>query len=786
MGGLDQFRNHLLYLFARAFSRECHIKKFQRIIVDFMQYIVGTVRYDKEEGNTLQSSKIIRKTQKTLDFYMNEQDYTIEECLIFLLDSPEYVPSLKAATQKSRDSNKTAATTDDNDKCATNPTIFNEEDYNRYMETVDINELDHLIVNESTDVAIDRTKLWRSINLRLQLYRLITHSMIGMQIKEGMVFMLDDGLAISDRTYCDVRSDMINDYGFNARTEYEKECLISSLSRHHMTEKIYVYPDNKIARQASSQIGEADIKICHYITRERSRYLVVSQDTDIIFILLLHMKTLLDPMTHRFADDLEVIIDTRIPKDEKLNKSRPYRFIDVKLLYGSIIDLFERDYPSVKNPIETLVMLAYSLKTDFTVPFHPYLGVSPAVVWNTFSELHNVNRAGFIVFHGKCIDPFNEEGDGGGGGGGDEDEENEGDQIDSSSTPSSIIRNPARLLPKKLFGLVSNAVSCSYNVENDAYELDVDELKWEQFYYLLCELKVRKDLAYIGYKDYDSKTANKYILDVDQLFMKVTELEECIELCRKSGFEGIQKKEEDTKKAFLANLEAEKKAISEVKAKADEERKMTYRHRNRGGGGGGVVPPPMKKATQPIIEVKSGEEKERDENKRQEWLAIFDSIGTNNDSSSSSKSHHQQQQQQPSFSLPVTPIIDKTVVTLSKRKKIPPRYGIPEVNKMKARIYRIRWVMNYHQNGWLSTDYSMNFDHGHPQNYNKSHHGWSSREIIQTPETIARGDFNNAYYTSRYSGVGQPVSYAIPFRIFETFETDDVFDRNYNRYFSGQ
>ncbi len=106
------------------------------------------------------------------------------------------------------------------------------------------------------------------------------------------------------------------------------------------------------------------------------------------------------------------------------------------------------------------------------------------------------------------------------------------------------------------------------------------------------------------------------------------------------------------------------------------------------------------------------------------------------------------------------------------------------MNKMKARIYRLRWILNYHQNGWLSTDYSMNFDATHHDNYNKSLHGWRSSEIQQTPETITRGDFNNGYLTFQHCG-GTPIPGVIPFRIFETFETDDIFDRDYIRYFSG-
>ena len=359
---------------------------------------------------------------------------------------------------------------------------------------------------------------------------------------------------------------------------------------------------------------------------------------------------------------------------------------------------------------------------------------------------------------------------------------------DDENTPlTGIIRSNQRFLPKSMTNLLSEAVSIAYNVDTDAYELDVDEVKWSQFYYLLCEFKVRKDLAYIGYTEYDTKMKNQYILDVDQLFMKVIELEEKTELCRKNGLDAIRKSEENKKMAFLATLEMEKKAAQELVAKSIEEKKNERSRK--------LLVPIPKKSVQPastpmttkpkiigqkIIE-KTVEEKERDEIKRNEWLEMFDAIDGPIITSI---------QQQPivgsssSKPLGITPIIDKKIVNLSKRKNIPPHYGIPEIDKMKARIYRIRWILNYHQNGWLSTEYSMNFDSPHPENHHKSLHGWSSREIPQTTEAIRRGDFNNAYYTFRYHG-GPVVPGVIPFSIFETSETDNVYDRSYKEYFSG-
>jgi hypothetical protein len=732
-----------------------------------MGYIVSVIKFDYDDPTILRSSKIIYATQRTMDYYMNQQPYVIEECLIFLLDTPEYVPSLKSATQKSRDSSYNNNNNNNNHNGGgggEDNTIFNANDYDTHIDQHDIEADFHNIINATSEVEIERNKIWRSINLRNQVYRVITHSMVGMQIKNSnMVFMLDDGIATSDRTYCDVRTNMITDHDFFTNTEYEKECLVATLARHHLTKRVYLYPDDQIVHQNSFQMGEADIKVCHYIIPDRYTYLIVSPDTDLIFILLLHLKTLLDPETGKLDSRYVIILDTRTPKEEKKNISRPYRFIDIIQLYHSIIELFRVEYPYVKNPIETMVLLAYSLKTDFTQPFHPYLRISPAVVWNTFSELHCSKREGFIQFHGQCknggaVSDEHDDVD-------DNDNEKEDEDIEDGEVITSPIikRKQIRLLPKKYLNLLSDAVTSCYNVDTDAYELDINEISCAEFYYLLCEFRVRDDLALIGYKEYDSKIMNRYILDVDQLFMKVTELEDYIETCKKKGLDGIRKKEEENSRGFLNALESEKKAVAASKKEIEDARKN---EKNR--------KPMISSSNHHHQRVSQKTESVRieDEAKRNEWLTIFDSIGTISSNTPTATAVAN-----------ITPIIDKKIVNLANRKNIPPHYAIPYVNQMRARIYRIRWIMNYHQNGWLSTDYSMNFDCVHPENPGKSLHGWTSNEILQTEDNIRNGAFNNSYYTFRYCG-GEPVPGKIPFRIYETSETDNVFDRHYRSYFS--
>jgi hypothetical protein len=652
----------------------------------------------------------------------------VERTLVMLLDNTEYVPAIKSCTQKQRDGGGEGAV------------VMDERDYENYMarRTDRATAHDHLIIDEfSADLPLRRATVWRSVNLRLQLVRLITHALLlGDPLPPApRVLVLDDGFAINPDTFCEKRSAMLDDYDFYDRSAFAQECLVSALSRHHMTQRLYLYPDGKIARQRAWPAGEADIKVLHHISREHGarRYMVVTQDTDAIFILLLHMKTLLDPATGEPDADLELWLDTRRPqeepkKDKPAASNRPYRFINIKTLYCGILQLFAREYPSVANPIETLVLLAYSLETDFTRAFHPYLGVQPHTVWDTFSELHHPpppptkkpgTEEGFLLFRGVCKD--------------------------DETTTQPAERKRQYVLPRTLHGVLNRVVRVHHNPANDAHELAVDELALQRFYYLLCEFKVRADLALVGYSAFGRlpPLGTKYILDPDQLFMRVAELEDKVALCRRGGLQAIREREAEEQRHFMSLLEEEKRAAAQASAGARPVIRSKF------------SPPPAPKPqpqttgvpVPPVVR----------------WTE-FDLLTT--------------EEQEVAH-----PITDERVVELARRE-IPPAYGIPRHRAMLARIYRVEWLMNYHQNGWLSADeYALNFGQLHERSHTLSKHGWRVREIEQSDEAVARGDFNSTYVTMRYTGEGAwPEAGVMPFRVFVTEETDEVYNRRHEAY----
>jgi len=681
MGGFNKERNHLRNLFPQCFFRALPRRdmRFQRVQVDLMQYIVGLVMWSNKGGGGghFASQSLANKVRQTVEYYLHTEEYVLEETLLILLDSPESVPALKGVTQRSRDQESSP--------------VLGEAAYEAYISRRDIDEENHLLINEGTTVPFEGATIRRSVNLRLQHDRVISHTMTQIKVPEGLVLVLDDGFLVEEDHYAATRNTMVANHNFHAHSYYAKECLVSTLCRYHMTQRLFIYPDGHFTRRETTRSGEADIKVCRYITRERHRYLVVSQDTDSIFILLLHLKTLLDPETGELDEALELWLDMRRPQDEAKDLSHNYRFIDIKALYRAILALFAREYPEVTHPVETLVLLVYALRTDYMSPYHTYLEIWPSLVWNAFSELHCASAEGHLLFDGVARE-------------------------DEVGAPK---RETAHKLPRELRNVLAGAVQCVYVESEDAYRITLDQDCCQRFFYLLCELRVRRDLVLIGYEAY----AHRYILDADELFTKVAELEEKIAQCRREGHQAVQQVEERSRQAFLSLLEEEKRAALEV---ARGERQLSA-----------TLPPPTSPA--------------------------FDFESTGNILANGKGGG-------------VGGVLNAKLRELAERE-VPPGYGIPRVQAMLARIYRIEWMLNYHQNGWISPRYVMNFDEPSEHNYQLSKHGWKTREIAQTPESVARGEWNNAYNTFRYQHRVQ--AGLIPFRVYETVESDEVCNRQY-------
>ena len=98
-----------------------------------------------------------------------------------------------------------------------------------------------------------------------------------------------------------------------------------------------VWGDGQCRVWPATDSGEADIKVQHYIKRQNGahRFLVLNQDTDLIFILLLHMHRLVEGEWADSTEQLELWLDTDSPNN-KPGVNMPYRYINIVRLYYAI------------------------------------------------------------------------------------------------------------------------------------------------------------------------------------------------------------------------------------------------------------------------------------------------------------------------------------------------------------------------------------------------------------------------------------------------------------------
>ena len=719
MGGFTAFRNHLFNLFPHVFMRNLSPNTvFCMIIVDLMQFLAGKVKYTGPD-NAFDAEGISRSMRSVVESYMYSNEYSATKAIVALFDTPKNVPTNKARTQKKRQ-----ATT------SSSSTILDEATYVTHSAVHDATGLGDLL---KWPVAPDT--IWRSNNLKFQLYACITDELLKIVPIEGLKLLIDDGASVNHALYVQRRNEMITHYFFNDRSTYEQECLVANLARHHFTERFMV-SDEGVTRLPQTGTGEADVKIPRFIVygNKTERYLVVSQDTDILFILLLHMKSLLP-----FEQGLEVWLDTQTPNDRKMGASRLYRFINVKELYNAIIDLFEREYPDVKNPIETLVFLVYALETDFTSGFDSCLRVTPPLVWNTFASLHTVTGVEPILFNAHIYDPL-------------------ANEAKDTSVKMGVKRSGERqcMYPLKWRGVLNDAVTYGYDAMQDQYEIVLDDVKCQSFLYLLCQLRVLDDLSALGYTQFDKKKGlhRTYIPTSDELFIWTGEIEAKLEAYRLSTLTTATEEETKKRKAQVALAEQDlaKKAkvslpLSPLSNSGNSMKRSSLLYKN-------------KKIEQAVVIVidDGGGDMIVDEIEEIEEEDIVKGITP---------------------TIPLSMTIKKKMADLVK-KEMPKDYGVPRLDAMIARIYRTQWVMNYHQNGWKTRDYMTNFADTHPSDDSLSLRGWRAREIIQSEVSIKRGDFNSSYYTSVFQeGI---VPGVIPFKVYEMVESDHVYNRSHAAY----
>lgn len=693
---------------------------------DGMQYVAGLVVGSRDE--TFDAERVARRLEEATAHHMNlENDPRrprFRRMLVVMLDTVHNVPRNKAGVQRTRDGDEGGHMDEAlyEALCAEQRPLF-----------------DSLFVSNATNdhrYHIAGKKLWRSNNLKLQLWRKLTYSLLHTQIRAGSVLMIDEGIALSLSEYQQRRDHILQKYGNQTGTRFERECLVTerlTRSKRSGLRRFMVWPDGHYHAFATNGIGEADIKIQAYIRRDNGlkRYLVINQDTDIIFVLLLHMQNYL---WHDERDaELEVWLDTRCPSDKQA--TRPYRYINIKLLYQQINALFAREYPHVRYPVPTFCFLMFALETDFTRKFAATLKITPALVWNTFSELHHYDVL--------CKDYIKY----------------------SQSTKGGCdqtVRASQRTLSPELYGILNDAVQ--YDCVRRRYLFGHDAIK--RFFYLLCQLRlmaVREDLGVASPPQSNLRSAVVAPIEPEELLIYATDIDERLQYygkhtLRQSTLDSHLVQLKRQLEPGGASVDVMMAPVPKVQKVSQKKKEVTPKFTAAGNGWlkpnkQYQAPPPISAEINQVLEEAERAQRETDQAMEVEEQRRIGRLGD------IVNSYHHQTGNRGGSSITgseLTPAYvrqyEKKLAEYSKLAHSSAEgghyFGVPCVNDMLARGYRIEWYMAYLTDGWRHPGPYGALNCVARARHDQSLSEWGWREVeISAPDEIKRA-LNCSYYVT--------------------------------------
>jgi hypothetical protein len=741
MGGFTAMRNHLLNLMPECFRRQLppEERAVDLVIVDLMQFMAKAAKYGSN-NEYFSAANVALDMRQIVESYArgDDENYRATMATVVLMDSLLCGATNKSFTQLRRDGNKKKKQSEPNRPVSAQTateTILDAEKYGRLAQNHSFTEC---LLRAQEQLACSGTLCWRSLNLKVQLYRVVTEMLLHSAIPEGQQLLIDDGYVWDDERYRQqsqqmvannamIREDQVDD---SLERRYARECLVGNLVARHYVKRFVLYDNGQFQRADSTGVGESDIKLCRYIVRGNATqsYVVVSQDTDVLFVLLLHLKRLWSPEDG--FGGLRLWVDTQTPYDRSQKKSRCYRFVDIVALYEQIVAFFAREFPQVKQPIETLVLLTYLLETDFTDGLHSSLGVNETTVWNQFAEMHTSEKLQDVVqFNGYCYD---------------EETATAAQRKAHKAEKLGIKRQPRRYRQWALPPLLANCVAVHYQPQSDCYDLVLETRPLQRFMYLLCQPRIMEYRRLCGLSDSNggTKAHNAPVLDtVDELLLCVRQIEECLRV-----------QQRDTAVAFhtLCQQQQQQKAVSNTTATTTTTTTTTTKLK---------LPSVKRITTTSAVEAVLDDsiEEEEEEGMDVETVGRHDTVPR-----------------------PSQPTFNRDGVQQLRNKQLPVNCGVPTLEQMLARLYRCEWLLNYHQNGWCQPQiYSHNFGDRHENDPTRSCHGWQLEEITQTPENVARGVFNNTYLYVQPLPHKECQPGQLPFRAYEVTESDHVYNRQF-------
>lgn len=259
----------------------------------------------------------------------------------------------------------------------------------------DFDPLKHFIITHHAFPA-DGAQVWRNSALSWQLKRVVTESLCELPVPEGKHILIDEGMLMDEQYYANLVSQMLKDHGYDDghHSTFEKVSLIGNLMK-PCFQRILLKSGKEPQRMPSTGLGESDHKIPYYVQRtlplgmvrkgSKASYLVKCQDTDVLWMLLLHASSLINPVTGNI-DDVDVWLDTQTPADRANGISRPYRFVNIVTVWRELIRALKEEFPTLKNPLESFIALVFCNNNDYVEAFAPQLKLGPATIWNFFAQ----------------------------------------------------------------------------------------------------------------------------------------------------------------------------------------------------------------------------------------------------------------------------------------------------------------------------------------------------------------------------------------------------------------
>ena len=404
-------------VFGEALPPERAAMPFDVIILDGMQELALV-----KTGDTYQSGPAIATLVKTALYRyvtpMGFGDSVAARLVVACFDHMHAVPRNKAAVEASRDHAGTIfqspAEFDTLVAAAAKMRVHEERlstphatgSQLRAMEENlqrDYSVTSHLLVTRQSALPADGTKVWRNASLSWQLRRLVTQAVLEMQVPEGKVLLLDDGIVLNEKRYAELARHMVADHGYQGRdySELARASLIGQLMG-ACVERVMLLPQRRYRLLPSTKLGESDHKILYYVQRtlplglERTAasinstgkisYLVKCQDTDVLWALLSHVPTALINPTSGVVDEVDVWLDSQTPQDRANGISRPYRFINVVACWRALHAVLVQEFPTLKNPFEAFLALVFCSANDYVEAFASPLKIGPATLWNVWAQ----------------------------------------------------------------------------------------------------------------------------------------------------------------------------------------------------------------------------------------------------------------------------------------------------------------------------------------------------------------------------------------------------------------